>query len=173
MRNLESYHIPEPILEACRRLGVTTLAEFMQKPEKAFIETLSPTEMMLLYDLVDEYGLRWGSAEGRMNIRGYCMNKDQAFCYGMIYSTLEEDMAKWQEAEREFAEHPERFEDLTKYDEHGRPYIEDEYDRYVMPDKTYDNFLLGVSFADEPLLFWGAVPVYMLLNARKFVKPIQ
>lgn len=170
MRNLESYHIPEPVLHACKSLGITTLAEFLREPERAFIEILDPIDMMMLYELVDEYGLKWGTEEARAYIRNYCEEKDQMFCNSMIYSMLEEDLPKWQEAEREYAEHPENFYDLTLYDEQGHPYIEYEGREYVMPDRSYDNFLAYVSFADEPLTYMSTEDVCMLLEARKFVK---
>ena len=60
MRNLEEYNISSAILEACKRLGITTLAEFLRSPESAFQEILVPAQMVELYNLVDSYNLRWG-----------------------------------------------------------------------------------------------------------------
>lgn len=172
MRNIESYNIPEPILEACKSLGVKTLAEFLQRDENEFMQILRRIDMLNLYELVDEYGLKWGSAENRVQIRNYCMNKDQVFCLSMIFDMLSEDIEKWKEAEREYAEHPENFEDLTKYDEHGHPYYDDEDFKYEIPNRTYENFLYGLTFEYEPLTHLGCKEILILLNARKFVKHI-
>ncbi len=65
MRNIEDYHISPPILEACKRLGITTLAEFLRAPESAFQEILVPAQMVELYSLVDSYNLKWGTQEER------------------------------------------------------------------------------------------------------------
>lgn len=128
--------------------------------------------MMMLYELVDEYHLNWGTEEGRNFIYNYCRDKDQAFCRAMIYSIIEEELPKWQEAEREFAEHPENFVDLTLYDEQGIPYVQDDGLEYHMPNKSYSDFLSSVSFAENDLTFFCFDNFYMLLNARKFVKRI-
>ncbi len=74
------------------------------------------------------------------------------------------------EAEKEFRVHPEKYEDVTKYDADGVPYVRIEGRRLNLPedssDESYERWLktlpISLSYFDED--------IYVLPNERKFVR---
>lgn len=169
MRNIEDYHISPPILEACKRLGITTLAEFLRAPESAFQEILVPAQMAELYNLVDSYNLRWGSQEGRDRAYEIAYQQDRALCSALTYSILEMSLRDWETAEAEYAIHPEMFEDLTQYDSEGRPFYDDGLSLLYIPELTYSNFLNNIDDSFEEFSLMDPT-ICILLESRKFVR---
>ena len=95
--------------------------------------------------------------------------RPQRHCFYRFYYPFMEQ----QKAEMEYKEHPELYEDLTEYDEEGRPYVKTRNIIYVMPDRNYENFLDEMTLDDgkySDLTIFDNI--YVLLDCRKFVKPI-
>ena len=169
MRNLEEYNISSVILEACKRLGITTLAEFLLAPESAFQEILVPAQMAELYNLVNSYNLRWGSQEGRDRAYEIAYQQDRALCSALTYSILEMSLRDWETAEAEYAIHPEMFEDLTQYDSEGRPFFDNGILYCTITDRSYRTFLEQMDIDDEALALIDP-NIMVLLECKKFVR---
>lgn len=169
MRNIEDYHISPPILEACRRLGITSLAEFLRTSESAFQEILVPAQMVELYSLVDSYNLKWGTQEERERMYEIAYQQDRTLCSALTYSILEMSLRDWETAEAEYAIHPEMFEDLTQYDSEGRPFYDDGSSLLYIPECNYSNFTNNIDDSYDELTFMDP-SVCILLESRKFVR---
>jgi len=80
----------------------------------------------------------------------------------------------WKQAEADYKNDPDQFDDLTEYSETGIPFYKTNSRTYIIPERNYDNFLDDISYSD--ILDYtdlSLLEIYVLLDSRKFVKRRQ
>lgn len=111
---------------------------------------------------------------------------DAYLCMGMGGSMLKDDMEVWKQKEVEFKDSPDKFEDITQYDENGKAYMVDSNnDTIYMPEEGYDcldrefpeNWTrstltnsLPYNYLDYSDLTYQNI--YVLLGIKRFVKEL-
>ena len=160
-------------LNVMKKLNIVKLKDLMYAVEDDVLKNYPWKAREELYELVEALDLPWGTKEKREETMKKAAEIDRQWCLALTYSNLEDDMKEWKKAEMEYKEHPELYEDLTEYDEEGRPYVKTRNIIYVMPDRNYENFLDEMTLDDvkySDLTIFDNI--YVLLDCRKFVKPI-
>lgn len=112
---------------------------------------------------------------------------DALLCISLGASMLKDDLVIWKQKEEEYLAHPEKFEDVSQYDNNGKAYIIDDYNfKIYMPEESYDcldkpwpdNWTLTTLQSSLPyneLQYWTLTEdksIYVLLGVKRFVKEL-
>lgn len=99
---------------------------------------------------------------------------------------LQDSIPEWRATEEDYLTNPDSYEDLTQYDENGKPYmLMDDGERMYMTNLGYDDYLdilhndssrlfmmrdpIAINFQDF-LLQMDSFTIHILMGAKKFVK---
>lgn len=67
---------------------------------------------------------------------------DKGLCYALGLSLLQDDIPQWKEVEDDYLRHPDKYEDLTQYDENGKPYmLMPGENKFYMTNMNFDEYL--------------------------------
>lgn len=173
--------------KACKRLGLTTVGNlvaqwpyFVEECAKAaqtFTEYSNAKDDM--EETLNQIGFPLPARDGLTptadRLERNARLSDQALCIacaGSIAKGYEED----------YKAHPEKFKDVTMYDEAGRPYYQDKNGkRYYMPknytDEEYARLTEAEREEDWKLSFNGSFlqdeDIYMFVDLQRFVLDIE
>ena len=156
------------------KLHITTLKDLMYATEDDVMREYPLKAREELYDLVEALDLPWGTKEKRETSFNKAAEIDQQWCYALGYANLEDDLKLWKQAEADYKNDPDQFDDLTEYSETGIPFYKTNSRTYIIPERNYDNFLDDISYSD--ILDYtdlSLLEIYVLLDSRKFVKRRQ
>ena len=167
-------NITTRFMNVMEKLNIVTFKDLMYAVEDDVLKEYPLKAREELYELIETLDLPWGTKEKREESMNKAAGIDRMWCVALTYSILQDEMKEWKKVGMDYKEHPDRYEDLTEYDEEGRPCVKSRNITYVMPDMNYDNFLEEMTCDDgkysDLTLFDD---IYMLLDCRKFVKPIS
>ena len=111
---------------------------------------------------------------------------DEGLCAALSLSMLQDSIPEWRATEEDYLTNPDSYEDLTQYDENGKPYmLMDDGERMYMTNLGYDDYLdilhndssrlfmmrdpIAINFQDF-LLQMDSFSIHILMGAKKFVK---
>ena len=113
---------------------------------------------------------------------------DEGLSYALGLSLLQSDIPLWKETEEDYLAHPENYVDLTHYDENGKPYMMmPGENKFYMTNLGFDDYMFILEnhsgylwrkqdpiAVDYPYfsLDIQSDNISILMNAKKFVKPI-
>lgn len=165
------------LMNVMERLNISTLKDLMYATEDDVMRDYPLMAREELYDLVESLDLPWGTKEKREASFNKAAEIDRQWCQALEYAILEDDLKLWKQAEADYQNDPDQFDDLTEYSETGIPFYKTEGHTYVIPNRNYDNFLDDESddVSDDILKYadLSQLKIYVLLDARKFVKRKQ
>lgn len=111
---------------------------------------------------------------------------DEGLCAALSLSTLQDSIAEWKFIEEDYLRNPDSYEDLTRYDENGKPYmLLDNGNKMYMTNLGFDEYLdilhnnssrllimrdpVAINF-QEFLLNEDPFCIHILMGIKKFVK---
>lgn len=137
-------------------------------------------------DYIKELCKRQGKGDNSLTDEEKGRLHDFWLCVGMTVSSLCEDIQIWHEKEEEYIKTPNKFLDVTEYDDFGNPILEFNGKKIPFPPKNLVDLLSDNNF--DPLEYWDETfflwkwglsyeelalsheRVYVLLEMKMFVK---
>ena len=167
----EDINVSVRLLNVMRRLNISTLKDLMYASEDDVMRKYPLKGRGELYDLVESLELSWGTKEKREESIKKAAEIDRQWCCALGYANLEDSLKFWKQAEADYKNDPDQFDDLTEYTETGIPFYKTNSRTFIIPDRNYDDFLDDIS-CDDILLYsdMSLFGVNVLLDSKKFVK---